>query len=141
MGSYRIFVVPLLCGIIAQILKVIFTYIRMRKIDFRRFIDPGGMPSAHAAAVAALSTSVGISEGLDSPLFWVTLFFSLVVMYEAAGVRRAAGNQAEVLDRILDEVYTAKKFPEAHLREQLGHTPFEVLIGALMGIGITFFFY
>ena len=99
------------------------------------------MPSAHASAVAGLSTSVGNSVGFDSPLFWVTLFFSLVVMYEAAGVRRAAGQQAEVLNRIVDEIYVEKKFPGGHLRELLGHTPFEVLVGALMGIGIAQIFF
>ena len=141
MGAVKIFLIPLLCGIIAQILKVLLTYVRLRRIDFRRFIEPGGMPSAHAAAVAGLTTSVGFSAGFDSPLFWVTLFFSLVVMYEAAGVRRAAGNQAEVLNRIIDDVYSERKIPQEHLRELLGHTPFEVLVGALMGIGIAQVFY
>jgi acid phosphatase family membrane protein YuiD len=141
MISIKIFIIPLLCGITAQILKIIFSYIRNRRIDFRRFIEPGGMPSAHASAVAGLTTSVGILEGVDSHLFWVTLFFSLVVMYEAAGVRRAAGHQAEVLNRIIDDVYSEKRFPEAHLRELLGHTPYEVLVGALMGVGIPFLFF
>ncbi|MCH7761060.1 divergent PAP2 family protein [candidate division TA06 bacterium] len=141
MGSYKVFVIPLLCGIFAQVLKVIFTYFRERRIDFRRFIEPGGMPSAHAAAVASLSSAVGIQEGMVSPLFGVTLFFSLVIMYEAAGVRRAAGRQAEVLNRIIDELFAERRIPPTHLRELLGHTSIEVLVGALMGITITLLFY
>ena len=93
------------------------------------------MPSSHAASVAALSTSVGLQNGFRSLLFGVTLYFSLVVMYDAAGLRRAAGRQAAILNRLIDEHF---RFPEREtqkLMELLGHTPLEVLVGALLGVG------
>jgi uncharacterized protein len=91
------------------------------------------MPSSHAASVAALSTTVGLNEGFRSTMFGVTLFFSLIVMYDAAGLRRAAGQHATVLNRLIDEHFRDEQ--ETHrLMELLGHTPLEVLIGALIGV-------
>ena len=92
------------------------------------------MPSSHAASVAALSTSVGIQQGFFSLLFGVTLYFSLVVMYDAAGLRRAAGRQAVILNRLIDEHFEHSEREKQKLMELLGHTPFEVLIGALLGV-------
>ena len=103
--------------------------------NLKRFVGTGGMPSSHAAAVAALSTSVGLREGFSSTLFGVTLYLSLVIMYDAAGLRRAAGIQARVLNRIVKDHYEHREghLPE-HLQELLGHTPFEVLVGAFLGV-------
>jgi uncharacterized protein len=92
------------------------------------------MPSSHAASVAALSTSVGIQQGFLSPLFGVTLYFSLVVMYDAAGLRRAAGRQAVILNRLIDEHFRHPERDTQKLMELLGHTPLEVLIGAIIGV-------
>jgi acid phosphatase family membrane protein YuiD len=92
------------------------------------------MPSSHAASVAALSTCVGLSEGFDSVLFNVVVFFSLIVMYDAAGLRRAAGRQATLLNRILHEHIQLPGPPQDRLRELLGHTPLEVLVGAVIGV-------
>ncbi len=91
------------------------------------------MPSSHAATVAALSTSVGLNEGFRSTMFAVCLFFSLIVMYDAAGLRRAAGQHAAVLNRLIDEHFQDQAETQ-RLMELLGHTPFEVLIGALLGV-------
>jgi len=110
-------------------------YFRTGRWNLRRFVETGGMPSSHAASVAALSTSVGLQNGFRSLLFGVTLYFSLVVMYDAAGLRRAAGRQAAILNRLIDEHF---RFPEREtqkLMELLGHTPLEVLVGALLGVG------
>ncbi len=91
------------------------------------------MPSSHAASVAALSTAVGMEEGFRSTMFGVTLFFSLIVMYDAAGLRRAAGRQAEVLNRLIEEHFEHPERGAQKLMELLGHTPLEVLAGALLG--------
>jgi len=92
------------------------------------------MPSSHSASVAALSTAVGLSEGFRSVLFGVTLYFSLVVMYDAAGLRRAAGRQAMVLNRLIDEHFRHPEVGAQKLMELLGHTPLEVLVGAVLGV-------
>jgi acid phosphatase family membrane protein YuiD len=92
------------------------------------------MPSSHAASVSALSTMVGLSSGFRSTLFGVTLFFSLIVMYDAAGLRRAAGRHATVLNRLIDEHFQHPEAGTQRLMELLGHTPFEVLVGALLGV-------
>jgi hypothetical protein len=101
--------------------------------NLRRFVETGGMPSAHAAAVSALTTSVGLMQGFGSVLFGVTLYFSLIVMYDAAGLRRAAGRHAEILNRLIDEHFQHAEADTHRLMELLGHTPFEVLIGAVLG--------
>jgi hypothetical protein len=93
------------------------------------------MPSSHAASVSTLSTMVGLNEGFRSTLFGVTLFFSLIVMYDAAGLRRAAGRHAMVLNRLIDEHFKNPEEGAQKLMELLGHTPFEVLVGALLGAG------
>jgi len=124
----------LACGFLVQTTKVLTFLIREKKMNFRRFVETGGMPSSHAASVAALSTCVGLRDGTESVLFNVVLFFSLVVMYDAAGLRRAAGRQASLLNRILHEHIQLPGPPHERLRELLGHTPFEVLVGALIGV-------
>ena len=97
------------------------------------------MPSSHAASVCALSTMVGMNEGFRSSIFCVTLFFSLIVMYDAAGLRRAAGRQAVVLNRLIDDHFKNPEEGAQKLMELLGHTPFEVFIGALLGVGSAMF--
>jgi acid phosphatase family membrane protein YuiD len=92
------------------------------------------MPSSHAASVSALSTSVGVLAGFGSLLFGVTLYFSLVVMYDAAGLRRAAGRQAMILNRLIAEHFKHPEREAQKLMELLGHTPLEVLVGALLGV-------
>jgi uncharacterized protein len=124
----------LACGFLVQASKVLTFLLREKKINFRRFVETGGMPSSHAASVAALSTCVGLREGTASILFNVVVFFSLVVMYDAAGLRRAAGRQASLLNRILVEHIQLPGPPHERLRELLGHTPIEVLVGAIIGV-------
>jgi uncharacterized protein len=124
----------LACGFLVQLSKVLTFLLREKKINVRRFVETGGMPSSHAASVSALSTCVGLREGVGSVLFNVVLFFSLVVMYDAAGLRRAAGRQATLLNRILYEHIQLPGPPYERLRELLGHTPLEVLVGAIIGV-------
>ena len=105
-----------------------------RRWNLRRFVGTGGMPSSHAAAVSALSTAVGLKEGFGTTLFGVTLYFSLIVMYDAAGLRQAAGRQAVILNRLIDEHFEHPEKNTHRLMELLGHTPLEVLIGAVLGV-------
>jgi len=130
----KYFIVPLFTGFLAQTFKFFLYWFIRKKPDFRWFFYTGGMPSAHSASVMALSTIVGKHKGFDSAIFGVTLYFSLIVMYDAAGLRRAAGMQARVINRMIEELKIAHRIREERLREFLGHTPFEVFVGALFGI-------
>jgi uncharacterized protein len=94
------------------------------------------MPSSHASIVMGLTTAVARLDGFRSSTFAIALIFSLVVMYDAQGVRRAAGRQAEVLNRVIEDLFGQRGFKEERLRELLGHTPTEVLVGALLGVGV-----
>jgi acid phosphatase family membrane protein YuiD len=95
------------------------------------------MPSSHSAAVCALATSIALGEGLDSPAFAIALVIAFVVLYDAAGVRRATGMQANVLNQMLTELFSGRPIAQTRLRELIGHTPFEVLVGAALGIAMA----
>ena len=94
----------------------------------------GGMPSSHSSTTCALMMMIGFSEGFDSAVFALAFAFSAIVMYDAAGVRRSTGKNAAVLNRLIDRLYTDGSFDEEHLKELVGHTPVQVLAGALLGI-------
>ncbi|MBM3269544.1 MAG: divergent PAP2 family protein [Candidatus Sericytochromatia bacterium] len=124
-------------GFLAQLLKFFTRLIRDRKVDFRTLVTTGGMPSSHTALVVGLTTSIGLSQGWSDPLFDVALVFSFIVMYDAAGVRRAAGRQAKILNDIVAELQHDFKFSFPRLQELLGHTPREVFGGAILGIVVA----
>jgi len=129
--------ITLFAWAIAQFLKVLIVLWTQKKWDFTRLVGAGGMPSSHSALVTSLSTGIGRDFGFDSGEFALALTIALVVMYDAAGVRRAAGKQAEVLNQILDDLYHHRtEFNSERLKELLGHTPVEVLAGAILGIVI-----
>ncbi len=118
--------------LIAQILKVALAW--DKKIDFRRILGSGGMPSSHSSFVVALAMSVGFTSGFDSVIFAVSVVFAFVVMYDAAGIRRSAGQQAVILNKLVDSISKADFVrTEKKLKELLGHTPIEVFGGALLG--------
>jgi acid phosphatase family membrane protein YuiD len=121
---------------IAQVAKVVLASVRKRRLNLRVLADPGGMPSSHSAIVMGLTTAIGKYAGLSSAAFAIALIFSFVVMYDAAGVRRAAGRQAAVLNRLVQDLVHMRGVQETELRELLGHTPVEVLIGAVLGIAV-----
>lgn len=123
---------------IAQVIKVVNDLIVHKKLNMRRLWGSGGMPSSHAATVMSLTTVVGIVNGWDSAIFAVSFIFAIVVMYDAAGVRRAAGKQAKVLNQMIEDKGMHMK---ERLTELLGHTPFEVFMGALLGIVNAWFLY
>lgn len=133
--------VAILSWLVAQVAKVILVLIQDRKLDFRRLVGSGGMPSSHTSFVVALTTAVALTEGYRSTLFAVCVVFSLVVMYDASNVRRAAGEQAKILNYMMDHWNDqSPELFERNLKELLGHTPFQVIIGALLGIGLAFLF-
>lgn len=124
---------------IAQTIKVLLGVWREKRFNFRWFVGSGGMPSSHAALVAGLATSVGLMQGFDSGLFAVAFAFAVITMFDAQGVRRQSGHQAEALNRILEDLYAHKGLLEERLKELFGHTPVEVFAGAALGIFIAMF--
>ncbi len=134
----------LFCGLgaafTAQLIKVLIYIITHKKINFKIFTTTGGMPSSHTAGVIALSTSVGLIEGFSSIAFAISIGFSLVVMQDASGIRRAAGKTAATLNRLVDEFFSRNHEvkPYEVLKELLGHTPLEVFCGMLLGMVIPF---
>jgi uncharacterized protein len=134
----QVLVVALLACFTAQGLKLIIELIRDRKVNFRYLVTTGGMPSAHSALVGALAAGIGQTMGWSSP----DCLFAVIVMYDAAGVRQAAGKQARLLNQITDELFQdGHNFNEEKLKELLGHTPFQVLVGLMLGIAISMLSY
>jgi len=127
--------------IIAQSIKVALGVFREKKFNFRWFVGTGGMPSSHAAGVSALATSIGVTYGFDSVLFAITLIFTSIVLFDAQGVRLSAGRQAEILNKMLDDIYWKKKLDEDKLKEFIGHTPIEVWAGTALGILVSLLLY
>ncbi len=125
---------PFVAWAIAQAAKVILTSMRQRRLNLRVLAETGGMPSSHAAIVMGMTTAVGKYAGVSSAAFAIALIFSFVVMYDAAGLGRAAGRQAAILNRLVEDLVHMRGMQEQRLRELLGHTPVEVLVGALLGI-------
>ncbi len=132
--DYESLLSPLIAWLVAQVLKVVFSFKRDSGFDFERLVGPGGMPSAHSALVTALATITGLVQGWASTVFAVTIVLAMLTMYDAAGIRRSAGRQARVLNQIMREWHASKTFHDVRLRELLGHSPFEVFAGALLGI-------
>ena len=127
---------PIVAWTIAQAAKVIYTSVRQRRLNLRVLAETGGMPSSHSAIVMGLTATTGKHAGLSSAAFAIALIFSFVVMYDAAGLRRAAGRQAEILNRLVEDLVHMRGVQEQKLRELLGHTPVEVLVGAVLGIAV-----
>ena len=136
--SYEIILNGIEAAIVAQLLKFIGHVVIKKQVDFQVLATTGGMPSAHTAGVVALSSTVGFICGFDSVEFAIALGYALVVMYDAAGLRRSTGKIAACLNKIRDDFYSSGQMPAERLRELLGHTPFEVFVGALLGIYIAF---
>ena len=125
--------VTVVAWVFTQTIKVTLGVIREKKFNFRWFIGTGGMPSSHAAGATALALSSGLELGFSSPVFALAFVFALVTMFDAQGVRRAAGEQAEMLNKIMEDIYFQGKIKEGKLKELLGHTPIQVIAGAVIG--------
>ncbi len=130
----RVLIAAVLAWFIAQVLKVVLVFWKEKRIDFSRMVGSGGMPSSHSAAA-----SVGKYAGLDSVLFAIAATVAMIVMYDAANVRREAGRQAELLNKIVLDLYRDNHLDQEKLKELLGHTPVEVAAGMVLGIAVGVF--
>lgn len=126
----------LLSWLVAQFIKFSAEIIKSRELDFTYFVSTGGMPSAHSASVCGLATRIGLDTGFHTPIFALALWFALIVMFDAQSVRKAAGEQAKILNQIRDELKEHHHLPQDKLKELLGHTRLEVFAGALTGITV-----
>lgn len=135
------FVAVTVSWFLAQFLKVIIYRFEEGHWNLWHFFEAGGMPSAHSASVTALTLSIALINGFDSPLFTICLVYALIVMYDATGVRRAAGKQAEILNKIVDDIYSTGKVRVEKLKEILGHDPIEVFCGAILAVVTTLLVY
>jgi len=140
LDAYKAIWVPLVSWFVAQALKVLINFIRKKQLSWSYMYSPGGMPSSHTAIMTALATTVGISYGFDSPLFAISLVVAFIVMYDAAGVRRTVGYQSTVLNKMLEELFKGNKEFSQRLQEIIGHTKWEVFVGALLGIAFGIIF-
>jgi acid phosphatase family membrane protein YuiD len=123
---------------VAQISKTIYEIVRERKVVLSRIVSSGGMPSSHSALVTGLATATGRLVGVGSTMFAITVVLAGIVMYDAAGVRRAVSIQARILNKMLDEAFQGHPIAEKRLRELIGHTPVQVFVGGLVGIIVGF---
>ncbi len=128
------FKVAFIAWFIAQFLKVILTLLIEKKLDIGRFWGSGGMPSSHTSSVVGVSTAIGLVNGFNSAMYALSLVFAFVVMYDASGVRRAVGKQAAILNNMIHDLSEHKHIEQEQLKELIGHTPFEVIGGAVLGI-------
>jgi hypothetical protein len=133
----RILVASFIAWAIAQLTKTIYELIRYRELRLSRLVSAGGMPSSHSALVMGLATATGRIAGFASAAFAISLVLAVIVMYDAAGVRRAVSIQARILNQMIDEAFQGKPFAEKRLRELIGHTPTQVIVGGLLGIGVA----
>ena len=125
---------PFCAWMTAQFTKMLCSFTHTRKLDFNYIVSTGGMPSAHSAMITGLAASIGITQGFASTFFCIALATALVVMFDAATVRRASGQQARLLNEMVDELFKQHRFSERKLAELLGHTRLEVFMGTIIGI-------
>lgn len=138
----KILLIAVLSWFVAQVIKVILTLIKFRELDFTRLFGSGGMPSSHASFTVSLASAVGFTTGFSSVEFALAAAFAIVVMYDATGVRRSAGEQAKILNQIVETMKNDKISDTGKkLKELLGHTPIQVFAGAVLGAFIACIFY
>lgn len=130
--------IPLVTGgaafLISQASKILYYYFKEKKFDLMHFFEAAGMPSTHSAMSSSMTLMIGFTEGFSSPLFAVAVVFTIIVMYDAMGVRFAAGQQAVVLNKIIEDIYSEKVSEKEKMKELIGHTPQEVCVGGIFGI-------
>ncbi len=137
----KVLIITLIVWALVQGIKVLLGVIREKRFNFKWFIGTGGMPSSHAAGATALATTTGLQAGFDSAVFALAVVFAMVTMFDAQGVRRSAGQQAAILNQIMDDVYWKGKTEAGRLMELIGHTPLQVIIGAILGLIFSYLFY
>lgn len=132
--DFKYIIVPISVWFLIQLFKLLYDLVKTKKFNFKRIMGAGGMPSSHSAVVTSLATLIGKYEGVESPIFAISVIFACVVMYDAAGVRRAAGKQAKLLNKIVETPGLSKVEVSEKLVEALGHTPMQVIVGASIGV-------
>ncbi len=132
-----VFVTAFISWFLAQFLKIFTSYPAEKKLKFSMFFSSSGMPSSHTSVIISAASTIGIMQGFDSPIFALSLIFSGIVMYDAAGVRYETGKQATIINFLIEEIREHKEFHVEKLKELIGHKPIEVLMGALLGIAVS----
>ncbi len=140
-GKNVVLMSALTAWFLAQVLKTLTSYWKHREFRAERLVGAGGMPSSHTSLVVGLASAVALHDGVSSPLFAVSAVLAGIVMYDAAGVRRAAGKQAKVINKLVREMRVEHTIKDTRLKELLGHTPLEVMAGALLGFLVAFLFH
>lgn len=141
LAGNRILWITVVVWITGQGIKIATNLFRGRRFNFRWLLGTGGMPSSHAAGVTALSVCCGLQYGFDSGVFALAAVFAMVTMFDAQGVRRSTGEQAEVLNKVIDDMYWHKKVDLGRIREFVGHSPMQVLAGFILGLGMAILLY
>ena len=139
-SEYKYLIVPMSVWLCIQIFKVIWDLVATHKFNFKRILGAGGMPSSHSAVVTSIATMIGKTQGINSPIFALAVMFAFVVMYDAAGVRRAAGKQAKLLNKLVETPGLSNIQVQEKLVEVLGHTPMQVIVGAAIGVTVGLIF-
>ena len=132
----RILMTSFVAWAVAQISKTIIDLLQQRRLVLSRLVSSGGMPSSHSALVTGLATATGRIDGVSSAAFAIAIVLASIVMYDAAGVRRAVSIQARILNQMIDEAFQGSPMAEKRLRELIGHTPIQVIVGGLLGVGV-----
>ena len=132
----RVLLAAFLAWALAQLSKTVYELLRQRKLVLSRLVSAGGMPSSHSALVTGLATATGRQLGIASAAFAITVVLAAIVMYDAAGVRRAVSIQARILNQMIEEAFQGSLHGEKRLRELIGHTPIQVFVGGLLGVGV-----
>jgi acid phosphatase family membrane protein YuiD len=122
---------------LAQIVKLPVEYARSRRWEWVLLFRAGGMPSSHSALVAAAAHGIGLAAGFGTPLFALAVVLAMIVIYDATGIRRQAGRHAEIINTIINDLVEGHPLRQEQLREVLGHSPFEAIVGMLMGVGMA----
>ena len=139
-SDYKYLIVPFATWFFIQLFKLMYDLATTKKFNFKRILGAGGMPSSHSAVVVALCTMIGKNYGVNSAIFGLAVVFAFVVMYDAAGVRRAAGKQAKLLNKIVQTPGLSGVEVTEKLQEVLGHTPTQVFVGAFIGLVVGLIF-
>lgn len=138
--EYRFLIIPFATWFFIQLFKLVYDLVTTKQFNFKRILGAGGMPSSHSAVVVALCTMIGKYYGVNSGVFGLSIVFAFVVMYDAAGVRRAAGKQAKLLNKIVQTPGLSNVEVSERLQEVLGHTPVQVFAGAFIGLVVGLIF-
>lgn len=137
--------IPLVTGglafLLSQVIKVIIYYFKEKEFNITHFFEAAGMPSTHSAMSSSMTLMIGLMEGFHSTFFAIALVFTIIVMYDAMGVRFAAGQQAVVLNKIIEDIYSEKVSEKEKMKELIGHTPSEVFVGGLIGVVVAIVIY